>query len=107
MASSETVAKCVFGGIKLPPNKPLWAAIGGMTALQTVVSLLPGARRLLGTTPLALVDLVIIAAGVLGPLIINEASKPSLPKKVKRQIKAKSIASTPVVVKNIKQEQAA
>ena len=104
--SSRSQYRNVFGGIKLPPNKPLWAAIGGMTVLQAVVTVLPGARRLLGTTPLALVDLAIIAAGVLGPLIVNEATKPSIPKKIKAQIKARSVG-TPVIEKNIKQEQAA
>jgi hypothetical protein len=49
----------------------------GTAALQGVVSYLPITRRLLGTTPLALMDLAVIAAGVIGPLIVNEATKPS------------------------------
>jgi hypothetical protein len=48
-----------------------------MAVLQVVVSVLPGARVLLGTTPLGMADLVAIGAGVVGPLIINEATKPA------------------------------
>jgi hypothetical protein len=50
-----------------------------MAALQVVVSLVPGARRLLGTTPLGWMDLAAIGAGVLLPLIVNEATKPGWP----------------------------
>jgi len=78
--SSRSPYRHVFGGEKLEPNKHLVAANGGMIALQAVVSLVPGARRLLGTTPLAMVDLAVIGACVLGPLVINEFSKPVAPK---------------------------
>ncbi len=74
--SSRSHYRNVFGGQKLPPNKHLTAAIVGMAVLQVVVSVTPGARTLLGTTPLGMADLVAIGAGVLGPLIINEATKP-------------------------------
>ena len=57
--SSRSHYRNVFGGVKLPPNKALLAAIGGMTVLQAVVTLVPGARRLLGTTPLGMIDLAI------------------------------------------------
>ena len=77
--SSRSKYRNVFGGAKLPPHKPLLLAIGGMAALQVVVRLVPGARALLGTTPLNLRDLMVIGAGVVGPLIINEATKPSPP----------------------------
>ena len=80
--SARSHYKNVFGGIKLPPNKALWAAIGGMTVLQGIVSVLPSTRRLLGTTPMGMTDLLIVAAGVLGPLILNEATKPSAPPEV-------------------------
>jgi len=43
---------------------------------------LPGGRRLLGTTPLGMADLVAIGAGVLGPLVINEFTKPKAPKAI-------------------------
>jgi hypothetical protein len=47
-----------------------------MGGLQFLVSVLPGARRLLGTTPLGVADIAVIAAGVFIPLMINEANKP-------------------------------
>ncbi|MEA3274233.1 MAG: HAD-IC family P-type ATPase [Pseudomonadota bacterium] len=74
--SSRSKYRNVFGGQKLPPNRHLTAAIGGMAALQAVVSLVPAARGLLGTTPLGIADLGAIGAGVLLPLIANEATKP-------------------------------
>ena len=36
-------------------------------------------RRLLGTTPLGLVDLLVIGGGVLLPLVVNELTKPKPP----------------------------
>lgn len=38
--------------------------------------MVPGARTLLGTAPLGALDLAAIGAGVLGPLLVNEATKP-------------------------------
>jgi Ca2+-transporting ATPase len=74
--SSRSGHRSVFGGGQsLQPNKYLNAAIAGMAGLQAIVSLVPGARRLLGTTPLAVVDLAVIGAGVLLPLLVNEATK--------------------------------
>jgi len=75
--SSRSHNRNVFGGQKLPPNKQLTAAIVGMAVLQVLVSVVPGARTLLGTAPLGMADLVAIGAGVIGPLIINEATKPT------------------------------
>jgi len=75
--SSRAKYRNVFGGEQLAPNRHLTRAILGMAALQVVVSLVPGARRLLGTTALGWSDLLAIGAGVLLPLIINEATKPS------------------------------
>ncbi len=63
----------------MPPNPHLTRAILGMAGLQAVVSLVPAARRLLGTTPMNIADLLVIAAGVVLPLIVNEGTKPSPP----------------------------
>jgi Ca2+-transporting ATPase len=63
----------------LPPNPHLTKAILGMGALQAVVSVVPVFRRLLGTTPLGIADLGVIAAGVLLPLVVNETTKPTAP----------------------------
>ncbi len=80
--SSRSGQRTVFGGQKVARNRYLSAAIGGMAGLQAVVSLVPAARRLLGTTPLAVMDLAVIGAGVLLPLLVNEATKPEPPKNV-------------------------
>jgi Ca2+-transporting ATPase len=77
--SARSPHRNVFGAHRLPPNPHLTRAILGMGALQTGASLIPAARGLLGTTPLALGDLMAIAAGVLLPLIVNEATKPAPP----------------------------
>ncbi|MCP3868786.1 MAG: cation-transporting P-type ATPase [Gammaproteobacteria bacterium] len=78
--SSRSHYRNVIGGQKLRPNHALTAAVLGMGALQVVVSVVPGARLLLGTTALEKFDLLAIAAGVLGPLIVNEFTKPTAPR---------------------------
>ncbi len=78
--SSRSKYRNVFGGQELPPNPHLTKAILGMGGLQALVSLLPGARRLLGTAPLNMIDVLVIAAGVIVPLIVNEATKPAPPR---------------------------
>ncbi len=77
--SSRSEHKNVFGGQKLQPNPHLIRAIGGMALLQVIVSMVPAARTLLGTTPLGVGDILAIAGGVVGPLLINEATKPRQP----------------------------
>lgn len=63
----------------LPPNPHLNKAILGMAGLQALVSFLPGFRRILGTAPMGVFDMLVIAGGVLGPLVVNEAMKPAMP----------------------------
>jgi hypothetical protein len=53
-----------------------------------------------------LIDLGIIAAGVLGPLIVNEATKPAATPEVVAELEGRSKDSK-VIEKNTKQEQAA
>ena len=77
--SSRSPYRNVFGGSNLRPNPHLTKAILGMGGLQALVSYLPGTRRLLGTTPLGPADLLVIAGGVLLPLVINEYTKPAAP----------------------------
>ena len=52
------------------------------------------------------VDLAIIAAGVLGPLVLNEATKPKAPPEVIAELEGRNSAAK-VQHKNTKQEQAA
>jgi Ca2+-transporting ATPase len=63
----------------LPSNPYLDKAIMGMAALQAIVSFLPSFRRILGTAPMGVIDLAVIAGSVLGPLVVNEAMKPAMP----------------------------
>jgi len=58
-----------------PGNPRLQLAIGVSLAAQVAAGMVPGIRRLLGTTPLGPADLAVVAAGALLPLVINEAAK--------------------------------
>ncbi|MGD8618509.1 MAG: HAD-IC family P-type ATPase, partial [Gammaproteobacteria bacterium] len=77
--SSRSPYRNVFGGRHLQPNPHLTRAILGMAGLQALVSVVPGLRRLLGTTPMGPADLMAIAGGVLLPLVVNEFTKPAAP----------------------------
>jgi Ca2+-transporting ATPase len=101
--SSRSPYKSVFGGQKLPPNKHLTRAVLGMAALQPLVSLVPGARRLLGTTPMSLGDLAAVGAGVILPLMINEATKPSY-KAVRATAEGENLDATLPVEKPLTEE---
>jgi Ca2+-transporting ATPase len=78
--SSRSKYRHVFsGGNSLQPNPYLKRAIFGMAGLQALVSVVPAFRRMLGTTPLGVIDLLVIGAGTLLPLVVNEATKPPAP----------------------------
>ena len=64
----------IFGG-KLPPNRMLTLALGGSIAVQILTMLIPGLRAILGTTPLGLIDMAVVAGTSVLPLLINEATK--------------------------------
>jgi Ca2+-transporting ATPase len=70
---SETHGMFVPGA--LPRNRWLELAAGGSLAVQALTVLVPGLRSLLGCTPIGLADVAVIAAGSIGPLLINEATK--------------------------------
>jgi Ca2+-transporting ATPase len=59
----------------LQPNPYLSLAIGGSVALQVLTLAIPGLRRLLGLTPVGLIDSVVIGGTAVVPLIVNEMSK--------------------------------
>ncbi|MFO8153332.1 cation-translocating P-type ATPase [Thioalkalivibrio sp.] len=65
----------VFNPRSRPGNPRLQAALGVSLAAQLAAGLIPGIRKLLGTTPLGPADLAVAAAGALLPLVINEAAK--------------------------------
>ena len=78
--SARSEHRHVFNGNSdLPPNPHLNKAILGMAGLQAIVSIMPGFRRLLGTAPMGVMDLLVVLGSVLLPLAVNEASKPAMP----------------------------
>jgi P-type Ca2+ transporter type 2C len=62
---------------RLGDNRPLVAGIGGMLALQAATLVVPPLRALLRMTPLGLVDLAVVGAGALAPLLLRETLKTS------------------------------
>ena len=65
----------LFSKQKLPPNRYLALASGGSAALQLLAMLIPGLRKLLGATPMGLLDGLVIAAGAATPMLLNELVK--------------------------------
>ncbi len=65
----------IFTRNRLPPNRYLNMAIGGSLAMQGLTMVVPGLRRLLGITPLNLIDGAVIAGSALLSLFVNEATK--------------------------------
>ncbi|HTN43513.1 MAG TPA: cation transporting ATPase C-terminal domain-containing protein, partial [Nitrospiria bacterium] len=63
-----------------PSNPYLWLSLGGTLLLQGVALFVPGLRRLLGLTPISLLDGAVIGASAVLPLLINEATKGSVPR---------------------------
>lgn len=73
--SCRSESHSLFSKTALPANPYLDIALGGSIVAQLLTVLVPGLRHLLGTTPLALSDALVAAAGAVGPLFINEAIK--------------------------------
>ncbi len=63
---------------KLAPNPYLRLAVGGTLALQGAALLIPGLRNFLGITAISPSDVIVIGAGAIAPLVINEATKRSI-----------------------------
>jgi Ca2+-transporting ATPase len=58
-----------------PRNRYLDLALGVSLAAHAGTALLPPLRRLMGAAPLSFADLPVLAAGTLGPLLINDRLK--------------------------------
>ena len=65
----------VSGSERLPPNRPLAAALAFSFALQAVAWLVPGLRRLLGLAPIGLSDTLVTLAAAAAPYLFNEVWK--------------------------------
>ena len=73
--SSRSEHSSIFRPGDRPSNRALNLAIGGSLGLQLFTQMLPPLRQLLGLGPLALTDLLVIGAGAVAPLLVNEARK--------------------------------
>lgn len=65
----------LFSRERLAPNKWLNVAFGGSLLLQAAATLVPGVRGILGTVLPGPLDLLPIAAGAVGPYLLNESIK--------------------------------
>jgi len=63
--------------VSLQPNPYLYMAIGGSVALQGLTLMIPGLRRLLGITPISILDGLVAGGSALVPLAVNELTKKS------------------------------
>ncbi|MGB6065809.1 MAG: cation-transporting P-type ATPase [Desulfomonilaceae bacterium] len=73
--SCRSETRTIFDRQKSTPNKYLNVAVIGSLGLQLASQLIPGLRTLLGTTPITLLDGLVIGAASVIPLFINEATK--------------------------------
>jgi Ca2+-transporting ATPase len=73
--SSRSETHSLFDKERLSPNPHLNLALGVSLSLQVLTVLIPGLRQLLGTTPLSLLDSLVIGASAVVPLLINESTK--------------------------------
>lgn len=74
--SCRSEHQSIFSPTKPRANPYLMLALGGSLALQLCTAFIPGLRRLLGLTPLTLIDGLVIGSGALLPFLVNEATKP-------------------------------
>jgi Ca2+-transporting ATPase len=65
----------IFSREKLPPNRLLTQALTASVLLQVATLYVPGLRSLLQTSPVGLVDGLVIGGTALAPLLINETIK--------------------------------
>lgn len=54
------------------PNRYLDAALGASLVAQAGTMVVPPLRRILGVGPVGVVDLAVVAAGAVGPLLVND-----------------------------------
>ena len=73
--SCRSEKRTIFDSEKSAPNKYLTAAVIGSLGLQLATQLIPGLRTLLGITPVAVSDALVIGATSVLPLLVTEATK--------------------------------
>jgi len=75
VVSSRSERHTIFDAERLASNKYIPMAVGGGLALQFLVTLVPGMRRILGVVPLGLLDWGVVGLAAVGPLLTNETIK--------------------------------
>jgi P-type Ca2+ transporter type 2C len=73
--SCRSDSHSIFRAAGRPSNPYLNTAMGVSIGVQVLAAVVPGLRSLLGTTPLNLLDAVVVGAGATLPLLVNEATK--------------------------------
>lgn len=82
--SARSEYHSIFDREHLPKNVWIPLTLGGSLGAQILVELIPGARKILGTTRVSALDWMVAAGVALGTLLVNEGIKvatrpPSLP----------------------------
>jgi Ca2+-transporting ATPase len=80
----------IFSKGYLPPNKSLSWAIGISVTTQAIVMLSPSLRRLLGITPISLLDTLVVILNAGGPMLVNEFFKPASTKELIERVSHKN-----------------
>lgn len=91
--SSRSEHHRVFGNRELARNPFLTASVAGSIALQGLALFAPPLRKLLGTTPVGVIDLMVIAASAIAPALINDATK--FPKQNRAPTQAEAPEASP------------
>jgi P-type Ca2+ transporter type 2C len=73
--SCRSASYTVFSPGRMPPNNYLRGALAVSAAVQALTLLVPGLRGVLGLTTIGPGDAMIIAAGAVGPFLVNEGTK--------------------------------
>jgi Ca2+-transporting ATPase len=73
--SSRSETRSLLDRERLPPNRYLDAALGLSLLAQLLTVLAPGLRKVLGNSTLDLTDSLVIGAGSILPLLLNELTK--------------------------------
>jgi Ca2+-transporting ATPase len=66
---------CRLNGRPFPANPYLFLSVSGGLALQGLITLTPGLRRILGISPLGLADWSVSAVAAIAPFLVNEMLK--------------------------------
>ncbi|MCG6970499.1 MAG: cation-translocating P-type ATPase, partial [Gammaproteobacteria bacterium] len=95
----------IFSKQRLPRNPYLLTATGGSVTLQLLAMLVPGIRNFLGSTTVGLLDGLVIAAGAVAPVVINELVKETTARKQLRALEQTEITTHTNSMDDVDREQ--